>query len=1259
MMRHRGAESAERRLSSLLNSAGNERAGIVWRGSPVAHCGSKRRIRNCGAAICFLQLVSALSAAEPTLVKLAVSEGRDIRFAHLTSKDGLSPGQIRNILQDDQGFLWINTTVVLNRYDGYQFKSYTRDSAHTNYPAGGFIHTIFKDRSGFLWVSSNESLDRFDPATETTTRFPIDRNGPRSVLGPITEISQDRAGVLWLSSATGLHRLDPASRTFRHYAHDPAAPDSLSSSVVRSTYEDRDGTLWVCTVAGLDAFDRGTEKVTERIPLRLADSRSVKALEDHAGVLWIVYSFGSGLASYDRRTRRLTPYSFEEGKPPATELSGTERVHEDADGNLWLATRVSGLVKIDPSRRNAVRYRHSASDPDSISEDFAKALFEDREGSLWVGMGTTGLNHFERKPLPFKRYIHQPGNSQSLLETFVMSVYADGQENIWVGSPLGMTRIDGKSGEYSFFKNSGHDPSNLSNTTSIIEDRGGYLWFGTYGGGLKRYDPKTGKFAAFRHNPADPHSLSDDIVYSLMVDHQGILWVGTDDGLNRCEDPLTGRFRSWKGDPAEPSPTDVRAMVEDSNGVLWLVSSTLERFDPATGHFTSYTFDPLGTGKAGHKDSRFLVKVGRRIAEDSFLTIDHSGALWVATANGLLRFDREREQFAVYDQRDGLPASAINGILEDRNGNLWVSTAGGLSQFNPRAKTFTNYYEGDGLPGNAFEGFPAASRSQHGQMFFGSKSGLASFWPDQIVEKPYNVPPMGLTGFSLRNLPVAPGPGSTLAKSISFTPSLTLSHDQNIFSFEFATLSYVDPQRNQYRYMLEPLDHSWNQVDAAHRMATFTTLPAGKYRLRVQGSNNRGVWNEQGIALQLQILPPWWNTWWFRSACAVILLALIWAAYQFRVGLLKRESQQLRSVIDTIPASAWSAGPDGSAEFINERWLEFTGFSTGNGRGWGWETTVHPEDRDRFLAEWRSAIASGMPMEAEARVRRTDGEYRWLLIRNVPLRDKNGQIVKWYGTTTDIEDLKRADEEREKRRQLEADLAHINRVSMMGELAASVAHEVNQPLTGIVSNGSACLRFLAGDAPNVEEAREALRDIVRDGKRAGDVIARIRSLTKRAALPKEKLDVNEIVREVLALADDQAKMNSVTIRTRFSDDLSPVLGDRVQLQQVLLNLAMNAMEAMSNVRDRERQLLIITRNIDPDQVQVTVQDSGVGLEPNTMARIFEAFFTTKTGGMGMGLSISRSIIQNHGGRLWATPNDGPGTSFHFTLPKYRGEEGDG
>ena len=255
----------------------------------------------------------------------------------------------------------------------------------------------------------------------------------------------------------------------------------------------------------------------------------------------------------------------------------------------------------------------------------------------------------------------------------------------------------------------------------------------------------------------------------------------------------------------------------------------------------------------------------------------------------------------------------------------------------------------------------------------------------------------------------------------------------------------------------------------------------------------------------------------------------------------------------------------------------------------------------------------------------------------------------------DISDRVRAEEQRKRLQQLEADLAHINRVSMLGELAASIAHEVNQPLSGVVSNGGACLRWLAGDAPNLEEAREAARRIVRDGKRAAEVIARIRALTKRTGALREELNLNETIREVLALVGDEAKKNNVNVRTRFVDDVFPVLGDRVQLQQVVLKLVINAIDAMRSIGERPRELVITTRNIDPDQVQVTVEDSGIGLDPNTMGKIFDPFYSTKPGGMGMGLSISRSILDAHGGRLWATAKDGSGTMFNFTLPKYHEE----
>ena len=314
---------------------------------------------------------------------------------------------------------------------------------------------------------------------------------------------------------------------------------------------------------------------------------------------------------------------------------------------------------------------------------------------------------------------------------------------------------------------------------------------------------------------------------------------------------------------------------------------------------------------------------------------------------------------------------------------------------------------------------------------------------------------------------------------------------------------------------------------------------------------------------------------------------------------------------------------------------------------------IHPEDLDRTRELLLKAAGGNMHYEHDHRILLPDGTVKHIHAIGHPVLGENGQVADYVGTAVDVTDRKRAEEERERLRQLEADLAHINRVGMMGELAASIAHEVNQPLSGVVVNANACLRWLAGDSPNLDEAREAVRRIVRDGKRAGDVIARIRALATKTATAKERLYLNEAVREVVAFAGDQLRKNRVAVRTELADDLLPVSGDRVQLQQVVLNLVMNGIEAMSSVEERPRELIIRTQNDDAGQVRVTVQDSGKGLDPQSMERMFEAFYTTKHGGMGMGLAISRSIIQNHGGKLWAVANDGPGISVQFTIPKYQ------
>lgn len=361
---------------------------------------------------------------------------------------------------------------------------------------------------------------------------------------------------------------------------------------------------------------------------------------------------------------------------------------------------------------------------------------------------------------------------------------------------------------------------------------------------------------------------------------------------------------------------------------------------------------------------------------------------------------------------------------------------------------------------------------------------------------------------------------------------------------------------------------------------------------------------------------------------------------------------QLGLVMDTIPGFVWSALPDGSAEFLNAQWLEYTGLTLKEGLDWDNKIDIHPEDRARFMTEWTAALTRGKPLETEARLRRSDGKYRWLLIRAVPLRDAAGNVVKWYGTNIDIEDRKQAEEALHKS---QAELAHITRVLTMGELTASIAHEINQPLAAIVNNANACLRWLAGDVPNIYEAREAAGRIVRDGTRAGEVITRIRAFLRKTEEAKTLLDINQSIQEVANLMSNAALRNGVNLKLDLAGEVPEVLGDRVQLQQVLLNLVMNGIEATVLLPRGSRELLISSCGAgESGQVTVGVTDSGGGINEQEMDKVFDAFYTTKPQGMGMGLAISRSIIENHGGRLRAIQkNGGTGTTFQFTLPSYR------
>jgi PAS domain S-box-containing protein len=496
---------------------------------------------------------------------------------------------------------------------------------------------------------------------------------------------------------------------------------------------------------------------------------------------------------------------------------------------------------------------------------------------------------------------------------------------------------------------------------------------------------------------------------------------------------------------------------------------------------------------------------------------------------------------------------------------------------------------------------------------------------------------------------------------------------------------------------------------------------------------------------------------------------LYWIGVNLDIDDAKRAEQEretlLQSVIDRIPALAVCALPDGSLEFVNQAWRDYTDLQLKDLTGRGWQSVLHPDDLTRFVEEWDGARAAGKPFRNEARIRRGDGQYRWFSIGKVPLRDRTERIVRWLGTAYDIEERKQAEfylaegqrlahmgswafnpagfhywspelfqifgldvngkaptideylalihpedrnfvvqaiqkvsanprefdftkrivrpdgkirhvrcvgspvthgdtfegfvgttidvteqeqleQERERLRQLEADLAHIDRVSMMGEMAASLAHEIKQPIAAAITSAITCIRWLGHEPPNLDRARAAANRVEKDSIRAADIIDRLRSLYKKGPPQRELVDMNGIMKEMLTLLRGEAIKYSIAMRAEPAVELPKIMADRVQMQQVFMNLMLNAIEAMEDGGGE----LTLKSQLQNGHLLFSVTDTGTGLPTEKVDQIFSAFFTTKPQGSGMGLAISRSIIESHGGRLWATVNSGQGAIFHFTLP---------
>lgn len=805
----------------------------------------------------------------PEVVRLPVEETQGLHFNRLTTADGLSQARVGQITQDGLGFIWFGTQYGLNRYDGYDFKLYVHQPGNPRSPAGTVVYSLLTDKDGFIWISWSSGLDRFDPATETFTHYFTNGEGPQNSI-TVVHMSQDRQGVVWLATGSGLRGIDPRRKGVIRFQH-TADPDSLPSNDVNWSGEDRQGRFWVGTAKGLCEFDRTSGKVLRTIPL--ADPFRIQMFQDHRGTLWIASATGTGLALFDPGTNVLTRYTFYQDDAKLTGISGVANIAEDRDGYLWMGTARSGLLRLDRERRRFQHFGNPQDGSNTTTGNDITAFFMDRDENLWTGLNSGGVHYFGNGLQRFEAFRHIPGDPNSLTRDFVNATLRDKDGTLWIGNYGGLNRIDRVTRRREVIDlGFGKNPTVIS----LAQTSDGAIWIGTFSRGLTRYDPKTKAIEHFLHDPADPRSLSNDEVHRILVDRKQNVWIGTDDGLDRF-DPAARSFVTHKLQPENRFGQAYVSMAEDAKGGLWL----------GTGYSGLHHFDPI-SGKLELVLQKTDDPNGLRDNQVQSVMVSRTGALWLGTANGLQHFEPRTGTLRAYDTRNGMPANSISCILEDERGAIWMSTTKGLTEFVPDTATFTNYSMIDELAGNDLTGWGACSRSSDGEMFFGGFDGAIGFHPAILQAKPSKTT-LALTDITIDGVDASIGPGRPLDRAIAYAKKITLSHRQTSFSVSFAGLNYGNSRATRYRYRLEGLDEGWHEAPSSIRQATYTSLSPGRYLLRVQMAADRGDWQLPGISLDVSVLPPWWETWWFRTLCILNLASVVWWAVRARLRYLTRE----------------------------------------------------------------------------------------------------------------------------------------------------------------------------------------------------------------------------------------------------------------------------------------------------------------------------------------------------------------------------------
>jgi len=838
-----------------------------------------------------LRFTKYIFASTVLLLLLAFSiangQQQQLKFKHLSFKEGLAQSPISTIIKDSKGFVWLGNWKGLARYDGYTFKTFQHDANNLKSISHNRINSIIEDKHKQLWIGTSNGLNRYNPSTEIFKRIDIkDIKGGRNYIASVIE---DNDGKIWVATFSGVKVVDTTQWKLKELPKlKDASPTDITSSVTFTLFEDASSKIWVGTKNGVKYFDPKTRQLA-KIPKAILNSAELMGTkiivirQDNAGNLW----FGSesnGLFKYDPKKDQLFTFKHEDGNAQSILSNWVRDIYAKDESNILIGTR-NGLSIYNAHTQKYTNYSHNSLDPEGLNDNSIWSFMQDESAGIWIGTFSNGLNVYNPANANFANIGERFGSSKvGLSHRLVNALIEDKEGSIWLGTS-GLEHLNLKTKQNSFYEVRNNNNQTRNGVKSFAKDEYGNLWIGTLDG-LCYFNTTTKEIKFFKFNITQG-KLSENLINAIATD-KGTVWAGTNGGgLQHLK--ADGSYTTYTHQPKDVnsiSDNFVTVLLKDAQQNMWVgTQNGLNYYQTRTNTFKKY----------------IKSKAPFTLNNNSVTTLfkDSKDRLWIGTEGGLNYYHTITNKFYALNEKTELTDNIIRSILEDDKGDIWLSTDNGIYRlhfkafnlpFDAKDIIVTHYDAKDGLASNQFSS-NAGLKLESGELLFGGINGLSSFFPDKISVNKLK-PKIAFTDFLIRNKDVViDSSGSPLKQSITFAKKIELNHDEGYLTIKFAALNFINPEKNQYAYKMEGIrGDDWHYA-GTQREANYTNLLPGSYTFMVKAANNDGIWNDKPISIQIIVLPPWWQTWWAYLIYAAIVFVTAKVIFDFirNRALLKRE----------------------------------------------------------------------------------------------------------------------------------------------------------------------------------------------------------------------------------------------------------------------------------------------------------------------------------------------------------------------------------